>query len=424
MSLPDPLEIRPRSGLSARVNVPGSKSLSNRALPIAALARGTSTLTGGLASDDTNVMIGSLEALGCRVERAGGSWRVPGQSGAFEAPKAPLQVGNSGTTARFLSAAASLAAGPVVIDGDARMRERPIADLAHALSQLGVQSEIRGRKGCPPLWVAGGGLPGGRAVVDARRSSQYVSALIIAAPCAQRDVEVDFVDSTTVSRPYIDLTLQCVRAFGASAEWTPAGGIRIEGRSGYEAREYTIEPDASAAVYPFCAAALTGGRVRVVGIPGDSIQADLAVLDVLERMGCRVQRAEDHAEVEGPERLRGFDIDMNDFPDASLALAVVAAFAEGESRIRNVANLRIKETDRLAALERELRKIGAEAEAGPDWLRIVPGAPRPAEIDTYDDHRMAMAFSLAGLRVPGIAIRDPGCVSKTWPGYFAMLEDL
>ena len=424
MSLPDPFPIRPRSDLAAEVRVPGSKSLSNRALPIAALARGTSTLTGGLESDDTQVMIESLESLGCRVERRAGAWQVHGRGGALDAPKAPLHVGNSGTTARFLSAAASLATGPVVIDGDARMRERPIADLVDALAQLGVRCEIRGDAGCPPLLVEGGGLLGGHTVVDARRSSQYVSALIIAAPCANRDVEIDFVDSQMVSKPYIELTLQIVRAFGAHAEWTPAGGLWIEGQRGYEARVLAIEPDASAAVYPFCAAALAGGRVRVVGIPGDSIQADLAALDVLEEMGCQVRRGADYAEVEGPKRLRGFDIDMNDFPDASLALAVVAAFAEGESHVRNVANLRIKETDRLAALECELRKLGADAQAGPDWLRIVPGPPRAARIATYDDHRMAMAFSLAGLRVPGIEIRDPGCVSKTWPGYFEMLETL
>lgn len=424
MLLPEVLEIRPRSGLSARVRVPGSKSLTNRALPIAALASGTSTLTGALESDDTRVMIESLATLGCRIERTGTTWQVSGQAGRLEAPDAPLFVGNSGTTARFLTAAASLARGPVQIDGDARMRKRPIADLVRALSELGAPCEAQGENGCPPVEVAGGGLPGGHTSVDARRSSQYVSALIIAAPCAQRDVELDFVDSVTVSRPYIELSLQCVRAFGATAEWTPGGGLRIAGGSGYRARDYAIEPDASAAVYPLCAAALAGGHVRVQGIPQDSIQADLAVLDVLEGMGCRVVRGSDYAEVQAAGPLRGFDVDMNDFPDAALALAVVAAFADGESRIRNVANLRIKESDRLSALECELRKIGAEAEAGPDSLRIVPGPARAAQIDTYDDHRMAMAFSLAGLRIPGIAIRDPACVSKTWPDYFAMLETL
>ncbi|NRA07732.1 MAG: 3-phosphoshikimate 1-carboxyvinyltransferase [Myxococcales bacterium] len=424
MVLPEVLEIRPRSGLAARVRVPGSKSLTNRALPIAALASGTSTLTGALESDDTRVMIESLAALGCRVESDGPTLQVSGQAGHLAAPDAPLYVGNSGTTARFLTAVASLARGPVRIDGDARMRERPIADLVRALSELGAPCDIQGENGCPPLTVAGGGLPGGHASVDARRSSQYVSALIIAAPCAQHDVELDFLDSVTVSRPYIELTLQCVRAFGATADWTPGGGLRIEGGSGYRARDYAIEPDASAAVYPLCAAALARGHVRVQGIPQDSIQADLAVLDVLEGMGCRVARGADFAEVQGAELLRGFDVDMNEFPDAAVALAVVAAFAEGESRIRNVANLRIKESDRLAALECELRKLGAEAKAGPDSLRIVPGPPRAAQIDTYDDHRMAMAFSLAGLRIPGIAIRDPACVSKTWPGYFAMLETL
>ena len=423
--LPDPLPIRPRGPLRARVRVPGSKSLSNRALVAAALASGVSELTGGLESDDTGVMLASLRALGCRVDADADAWRVHGLAGKLASPGAPLDTGNSGTTARFLTAAACLADGPVVIDGSPRMRERPIQDLVDALAALGARLRVTGRAGCPPVRVEGGGLPGGRAEIDAQHSSQFVSAVLLAAPCARDGVELAFRGGRLVSRPYVELTLELMRAFGARAEWAGDAALRVAPGHPYRARRYAIEPAASAAVYPLCAAAIAGGSARVEGFPRASIQADLALLPILEQMGCRVARGDDALEVVAPEgRLRGVDVDMNALPDAALALAVVALFAEGPTRIRNVANLRIKETDRLAALEQELRKLGANARAGGDFLEIVPGPPRPATIRTYDDHRMAMAFALAGLRIPGVAIEDPGCVAKTWPGYFALLETL
>jgi 3-phosphoshikimate 1-carboxyvinyltransferase len=423
--LPDALPIATRGALDASVRVPGSKSLTNRALLVAALASGTSRLTGGLESDDTRVMLDALARLGCRVAVDGNAWRVPGCDGRLRAPEGTLYVDNSGTTARFLTAAAALADGPVVIDGNARMRERPISDLVQALERLGGRCEILGEGGCPPVRVAGGGLSGGSARIDASRSSQYVSAVLLAAPYAAKDVDLAFEDGVLVSRPYVELTLQIMSAFGAEARFEAGGGLHVAAGRPYSARDYAVEPDASSAAYPFCAAAIAGGRVRVEGIPRDSIQADLGLLDVLERMGCTVVRGEAFAEVRGaPAGLRGVDVDMNDLPDAVLALAVVALFADGATRIRNVANLRIKETDRLAALECELRKLGADARAGADDLTIVPGPLRPAEIDTYDDHRIAMAFALAGLRIPGVVIRDPGCVSKTWPEYFSMFEHL
>jgi 3-phosphoshikimate 1-carboxyvinyltransferase len=228
-----------------------------------------------------------------------------------------------------------------------------------------------------------------------------------------------------VSRPYVDLTLEVMRAFGAEAEWAGPSAVRVRAGRGYRGREYAIEPDASAAVYPLCAAAITGGRARVEGIPADSIQADVRVLGVLEAMGCEVVRGAGFVQVRGPlGRLNGVSVDMNQMPDAALAIAVVAIFAGGPSEIRNVANLRIKETDRLHALETELRKLGALASASDDGLRIEPGRLHGAEIETYDDHRMAMSFALAGLRVPGVSIRDPACVRKTWPEFFEMLERL
>ena len=422
---PDPLRIAPRGPLDARVRVPGSKSVTNRALVAAALARGESALSGGLHSDDTRVMVESLGALGCALDVSGDPWRISGGGCRLRAPSAPLFAGNSGTTARFLTAAATLADGPVVIDGSARMRERPIDDLCRALEKLGAPVRVEGAGGCPPVRVAGGGLRGGEATIDARRSSQYVSAVLLAAPCAAADVTLRFEGDALVSRPYVDLTLDVMRAFGAHAVWRGESALHVAAGSPYRGRAYAIEADASSAAYPFCAAAIAGGRVRVEGLDPATHQPDLGILDLLARMGCRVEKGPDWAELRAPaDGLRGIDVDMNALPDAVLALAVVALFAEGPTRIRNVANLRIKESDRLAALETELRRLGATATAGPDWLEIEPGPLHAAAIDTYDDHRMAMAFALAGLRQPGVEIRDPGCVAKTWPDYFAMLEAL
>jgi 3-phosphoshikimate 1-carboxyvinyltransferase len=423
---PPELAIRPRGPLDATVRVPGSKSVTNRAAVCAALAAGESTLAGALESDDTDAMRIALGALGVPIAVTGDAWRVSGRGGRLAAPAAPLDARASGTTARFLTAAAALAEGPVVIDGAPRMRERPIDDLVDALRALGAEVEILGRGGCPPVRVAGGGFAGGRAAIDARRSSQFVTAVLLAAPYARADVELAPIEGVVVSRPYVDLTLQVMGAFGAEAGWAPGGGtLRVAAGRPYRARRFPIEPDASAAAYPFAAAAIAGGEVRVPGVPPDSLQSDFRLLGILERMGCTVERRGDTVAVRGPAGpLRAVDVDMNDLPDAVLALAVVALFAEGTTRIRNVANLRIKETDRLAALETELRKLGARATAGPDGLEIEPGPLRGAAIDTYDDHRMAMSFALAGLRVPGVVIRDPGCVAKTWPSYFDALARL
>ena len=429
-TLPPRLAIETRGPLDGHVSVPGSKSITNRALLLAALAEGESRLSGGLESDDTVVMRAALDALGIGLETAaeagGECWIVHGRGGRFEIPDHPLDCGNSGTTVRFLTAALSLAPGPIVVDGNARMRERPIADLVTSLRALGAELTIEGNADCPPVRVHGGGLRGGAALIDGSRSSQYVSAVAQVAPYADRDVELRFKDGVIVSRPYIDLTLDVMRAFGAEAEWRHDEQLWIKAGQPYQARNYTIEPDASSAAYPFCAAAIAGGRVSVSGVRANSLQADFKILELLQRMGCSIEREDDTVTLVGPSgRLRSLgQIDMNDCPDAVLAYAVVALFADGPTTIKNVANLRIKETDRLAALETELRKLGARVNAGPDSLHIEPGPMRGAEIETYDDHRMAMALSLAGLRIPGVIILDPSCVTKTWPGYFDSFAEL
>ena len=421
--------IEPRGPLDATVDVPGSKSLTNRVLLIAALARGNTEISGLLESDDTVVMREALSRLGIQIEKKDSAWFVQGSGGEFSLPQAPLYTENSGTTARFLTAAATLAPGPVELEGNARMHERPIIHLVEALRGFGAEIDILGRDGCPPVRVHGGGLPGGQNKIDGRQSSQYTSAILLTAPYAQADLELSFDEGVLVSRPYVDMTLKTMRDFGAEVDWIIRDEqecIRVKANHPYVGRPYTIEPDASSAAYPFCAAAIAGGSVRVSGIPADSQQADLGILELLERMGCRVRRHGDQIEVTGPDKpLRSLgEVDMNALPDAVLAYAVVALFADGPTLIKNIWNLRIKETDRLAALETELRKLGARAEAKHDALLIRPGPLHGAMIDTYDDHRMAMSFALAGLRIPGVVIRDPGCVSKTWPGYFDQFEDL
>jgi len=421
----DPLPIRPRGALAATVRPPGSRSLANRALLAAALARGTSLVRNVTPSDDTDAMRLGLEALGVALERDGSAddWRIHGVDGRFAPIAEAIDVRASGTTARFLTAAATLANNPVVLDGTKRMRERPIADLAAALAALGARVEVLGANGCPPVRTGGARLAGGDALLDVRRSSsQYVSGILLAAPYAERDVRLRFVGDEVISRPFVDLTLAVMRDFGADAAWRGPGAIVVRAGRGYQGREYTVEPDAQGAVYGFAAAAITGGRVTVPHLSRSSIQPDLGFLDALAAMGCQVDRGADAISLTAAQKLRGVRVDANPWPDAALALAVVALFADGPTEIVNVPNLRIKETDRLAALERELTKLGARATAGPDWLRIEPGARRGAAIDTYDDHRMAMSFALAGLRIPGVSIRDPLCVRKTWPRFFEALE--
>ena len=413
-------EVKPKAITTARVRPPGSKSITNRALIVAALANGVSRLDQPLNSSDTEAMSDCLRRMGVRIDEIGGSL-VVGSRGVLD-QGGHLDARASGTTARFITAAATLADGPSVVDGVERMRERPIGDLVDALRALGARVATENGSGFPPVLVAGGGLGGGRATIDASSSSQFVSAVLLVAPLADATVTLD-LEGDIVSRPYLDTTLEVMDAFGGTARWLDDTTIEVD-PNGYAARKHEVEADASAAVYPWSAAAITGGTVTVTGIAPDSSQADVGALDILQSMGCDVTRSSDGLTVSGPDVLNGVSVDMNHCPDAVLSLAVVAAFADSETHISNVANLRIKETDRLAALETELAKLGAHASTGPDWIHITPGQTRPARIATYDDHRMAMAFAVGGLRQTGVVIEDPGCVAKTWPNFFEMLEAL
>ena len=415
---PAQMPIRTRGPVQATVRPPGSKSVTNRALIVAGLAEGVSHIRRPLHSDDTEAMVGALRGLGVGVKVHEGDF-VVSASGRPTVTAPVLDARGSGTTARFVTAMATLATGEVVIDGNARMRERPIADLVDALRELGADVQIEGTQGCPPVRIRGPRLVGGDARIDASRSSQYVSAVMMAAPFADEPVRLQLA-GPVVSRPYLVSTADVMGVFGAVAV-IDEDEIDVR-RGGYTARDFTVEPDASAAAYPWVAAAITEGRVTVEGIDPSTSQADIGLLGVLEQMGCDIEANEAGITVVGPGELEGVEVDMNHCPDAVLAAAVAASFADGATTIHNVANLRIKETDRLAALETELARMGHDVTTGPDWIRIDPGVARAATISTYDDHRMAMAFSLAGLRVPGVVIDDPACVAKTWPDFFESLE--
>lgn len=431
------LEIRPLEGpVDATIHVPGSKSITNRALALAALAEGESRLDNALFSEDSERCTDCLRQLGVPVEADPAAARlvVQGQSGQIPAREAACFVGNSGTTARFLVAAAALGRGVYHFDGVARMRQRPVRPLLEALRALG--AAIDAPDDAFPLTVRGRGLRGGEAHIDSSTSSQYLTALLQVGPYAESNVQLG-VGGDLVSEPYVNMTLRMMAAFGVSVlvENGPRANDSAFGpdkllyrkysiRAGqrYQGRRYVIEPDASNASYFFAAAALTGGRVRVPGLTLESLQGDVGFVNVLRAMGCVVSAQAgadgDGIEVRGPDQLRGVDVDMNAISDTAQTLAAIAPFAAEPVTMRNIGHVRHKETDRIAAIVTELRRLGAQVDEGPDWIKIYPSALRPAAVETYDDHRMAMAFAVAGLRVPGLRIRNPGCTAKTFPDYF------
>lgn len=407
-----------RRPIDATVRLPGSKSITNRALVVASLVGGgaVSRLNDPLDADDTVVMRQGLRRLGVMIDDVDDPWLVLGTGGQLTGDTL-IDVGASGTTARFLTAVASLADGPVTIDGTDRMRQRPIADLTDALVLLG--AHVQSATGTPPVTVSGP-LHAGRTEVAGNVSSQFLSALLLIAPMLGDTVEIA-VKGDLVSRPYVTGTIEVMSAFGGDV--TERADVYVVAPTGYRKTHFDIEPDASAAVYPAVAVAIGGGRVIIPGIPLASSQPDLAILDVLADMGCEVTRSDESILIESDgEPLQSVEVDLGGAPDGALAVAVACLFARGTSRIRGLGTLRAKETDRLAALQNELRQLGAEAEIDGDSLTITPGRLRGAEIETYDDHRMAMSFALAGLRIDGVVIKDPGCVAKTWPDYFDVLD--
>lgn len=395
--------------------VPGSKSITNRAYVLAALAEGTTVLENVLESDDTRHMRTCLAAMGIHIrDGAPGQVIIDGGRSRLRAPTAPLFVGNSGTTVRFLAGLAALLPGTTTFVGDAHMAKRPIADLVEGLRQLGITVDCA--TGCPPLTIHGGSYRGGAITLLGTKSSQYTTALLLMAGLGEQDLQIT-IEGTLVSRPYVDMTRRMVKDFGGLIEETPSGFVARR-TAAYRSRTYRIEPDASSASYPFALAAVGGHAITVPGLTADSLQGDYAFTDVLRAMGATVERTPHHTVITGVGQLRGIDVDMHHISDTVMTLAAIAPLCAGSTTIRNVANIRIKETDRLAATVTELQRLGQGVEHGDDWLRITPAPLRAADIECYADHRMAMSFAVLGAVAGNVTITDPACTAKTYPGFW------
>ncbi len=430
---PHHLDLAPVLHAHGSVRLPGSKSISNRILLLASLAEGTTDIHDLLASDDTSVMLQALELLGIHWQELGqNSYRVPGGRGQFPKHQADLFMGNAGTAIRPLTAALAVIGGDYKLHGIARMHERPIGDLVDALNAIGAQITYTGQPGYPPLHIRTGHLHAQRLAVRGNVSSQFLTAILMAAPLMANfhDIVIE-VEGELISKPYIDITLNLMQRFGVTVtrhEWqsfTVAKGQRY-----HSPGQIYVEGDASSASYFLAAGAISGGPVRVEGVGQNSIQGDLRFAEALQQMGAQISMGENWIEATALHPLTGIEIDCNHIPDAAMTLAICALHASGSTRLTNIGSWRVKETDRIDAMATELKKLGAEVQAGADWLSVTPPATiQSAAIDTYDDHRMAMCFSLASLdgklrRGNKIRINDPKCVAKTFPDYFEVFKTI
>ena len=416
------IEIKPVQNLQATITVPGSKSYTNRALLIAGLTDGECRLEKPLVSDDTKYMIRALKAFGISVQEEKEAFIVSGRGGKLSTPEEDIFIGNAGTTMRFLTTFSALVPGKTRLDGDERMRQRPLADLLHCLTQMGVKAVSANGNGCPPIDIAGGEVPGGEVQLAGDKSSQYLTSILLSAPYFKNDTCIHIQGDLT-SKSYADITLDIMKTFGVSVINESYQRFKVKAGDRYNAQTYQGESDWSSASYFLAAAAVTGGEVTLTDINPHSVQGDAQFTSVLEKMGCRVEKKSNTLQIKG-NPLKGITINMNNMPDAVQTLAVTALFAEGETVIQGIGNLRIKETDRILALANELTRLGAEVETGEDYLVIRPGDYRGAEIETYDDHRMAMSFAVAGLKIPGIRIKNPTCVEKSFPDFFQRFANL
>ncbi len=438
---PKALSVHPVSEpFSGTVSLPGSKSITNRALLIASLAEGQSQLSNALYCDDSLYLAEALKKMGVEVtlNEESRSFVVDGCGGGLPGTSAEIYLGNAGTSTRFLTSVLTLSRGYYVIDGNERMRERPIGDLVKALSDLGVT--IQDTKGFPPVYIGEkkwaddpssrptrNPFKGGTVTMSGHTSSQFISAILLTAPMAGMDTEV-VIEGECVSRPYLDITLEVMNQFGAKA-WADEGradgrlSFVVRGGTGYSGRSYPVEGDASSASYFLAAAAITGGKVRVEGVGRDSVQGDARFADVLARMGCHVKKDADVVSLNWAEPLKGVREDCNEMPDIVPTLTVVALFARGKTVIRNVPHLRHKESDRIASVATELRKLGAKIKENPDGLEIEPTELHGGTLETWGDHRLAMAFSLVSMVVPGVVIKDPHVVEKSFPEYFQVIQE-
>ncbi len=420
-------EIKPVRKLNTTVRIPGSKSITHRALVTGALARGESILKNYLRCEDTLYTINALETLGITmfpVDRE--ALKICGTDGKFKDQdnRKKIYVGNSGTTLRFLMSVAALANGECVIEGSPRMCQRPIGDLTTALRQIGVETVCLGNHGYPPVLVRGRGIKGGIVRISGNKSSQFISSLLLCAPYASKEVEIEIQDKP-VSSPYINLTMAVMEHFGVMAEWNGSTWFRVKSSQHYSAREFTIEGDVSSASYFWAAAAVAGGKITTGNIhPFTTVQGDIRFLDLLEQMGCHVKRENDRVTVCG-DGLSGIEADMRQMPDMVPTLAAVALFARGKTIIRNVGHLRYKESDRLHAITSEWKRLGGHVEEFPDGLSIVGKRPlNPAIVDPHNDHRLAMSLAVVGLKTPGVKIRGESCVKKSYPGFWGIWDKI
>ncbi len=413
--------IKPLEHVNTTLTLPGSKSYTHRALMAAALAAGDSVLTNALTAEDTELTAQALAQLGAQIGWQGTTIRVTGQGGRWRPVSEPIFLGNSGTSMRFLTALVALGVGDYRLTGTQRLCQRPLGELLDALGQVGVRAISENGDGCPPVRVTGG-LTGGRAQLSGAISSQYLSALLFIGPLAPQGLEID-ITGDLVSKPYVDLTLEVLGDFGISYYREGHRFFQLPGGQCYLPQNYEIEADASSASYFWAAAALTGGQVTITNLSLESSQGDAAFPHVLERLGCTVSQSPQGLTLEGGP-LQGITVDMATMPDLVPTLAVLAAFAQGETVITGVAHLRHKESDRLAAVAAELTKLGIEAREMPDGLVIRGGAPRGAVIETYNDHRLAMSFAVAGLKAEGMVITNPDCVAKSFPNFWKFFDRL
>jgi 3-phosphoshikimate 1-carboxyvinyltransferase len=416
------IEIRPLGHCDGIVTIPGSKSYTHRALILSSLADGESVLIHALRCEDTEHTVQALIKFGVEVFWESDRVRVQGKGGKFKGTDDRIDVGNSGASMRFLTALAALKNGVTLLDGSERMRKRPIGELLNGLGELGVRAYSQKGDDCPPVIVESQGLKGGTVRIKGEESSQFLSGLLMVAPYALRDVHIE-VTGPLASKPYVDITQGVMSAFGVEIKSQRFRSFFVKAGQRYLPQKYRIEGDASSASYFFSAAAVCRGRVKVKNLNPVTLQGDIGFLKILERMGCSVTRGKDWIEVLGRE-IHGIEMDMNEMPDLVPTLAVIAAFAQGKTVIKNIGHLRLKESDRIHALAAELSKMGIRVKEGENGLEIEGGKPHGAEIETYDDHRLAMSFAVAGLAVPGVKIKGERCVDKSFPGFWEVLQKL
>jgi 3-phosphoshikimate 1-carboxyvinyltransferase len=416
-------EIKAQKIANCRVTVPGSKSYTHRMLIAAALANGVSILNNALVSEDTLFTMEALRQMGIQIEVNRAEVHIDGKSGHLGPCSAPIYLGNSGTSMRLLTGVAALGKGTYTLTGNARMQTRPINDLLDALQQIGIKARSVKNNGCPPVAVTGATISADQVDINCQSSSQYLSAMLLMAPGTPQGLEIRVAGGPPVSKPYVDLTVALMETFGIRLDREGYQKFKVPGGQFYRAGKYVVEADCSQAAYFWSVAAISGAEIKVMGVRADSAQGDVRFVDLLQQMGCRVSRQSNSIGVTGGP-LRAIEADLADMPDQVPTLAVVAAFSQGTTVIKNVAHLKSKESDRLSATVTELNKMGIEAACTANTLVVRGGKPKGAIIDTYDDHRIAMSFAIAGLNVPGVCIRNESCVAKSFPAFWQVLEEL